>query len=232
MPGIRVDWGAKTTAAAVFAAVFLSLRVGGEPGQSIAHQATASDPTNPPAQPTFTLEEVSLNPTNFFVSLRFSGINTNLAPDYFMALHAYDGPPIGFTGAPRVRVSDCYHPTGSVQILVDKSSPLPLEGRTYDAFVTRGEPCCLEPTGICNRVYYKEEVYAPYPLLTNPVIAAVGMDPTNLVAQIRITVGQDLYTNTHAFNATNPSGFFRMIGTNLFPTNAVIERSDQPTHWN
>lgn len=205
----------KARAAAQLPALLLSLCACGASGQSAS----------------FTLEEVSLNPTNFFVALRFSFTNTNLAPDYYMALYGYDGPPVGFTGAPRVRVSDCYHVTNTSLLLVDTSSPLPLAGRTYDAFVTRGEPCCLEPTGSCNRVLYKDEVFAPYPFLTNPVVSGVCLDVTSLVAQIRITVGQDLYTNSHSFPLTDPSGFFRLLGTNLFPTNAAIEYSTDPKTW-
>ncbi|MGD9782193.1 MAG: hypothetical protein AB7V14_08590 [Kiritimatiellia bacterium] len=171
--------------------------------------------------PWITLEDVSLNPTSFYVSINV----TNTWSNFYYALEAYEGEPVGPTGGfARVIVSDWLEGTGSYLILHDTSAPLSKSGRTYNAAITPeiGGEYILGPN----------EVYAPYPFFTSPDISAIASVPTNAGHVLAITYGEGLYTNTTYVPADAAAGFLRIKGTNNIPTNAVVEHGTAPNAWN
>jgi hypothetical protein len=170
--------------------------------------------------PWITLEHVSLNPTSFYVSIQV----TNTVPQAYFALEAYEGKPVGATGGvARAIVSDWVQGTGSSLILYDTSAPLSQSGRTYNVALTPdiGEFYILGPN----------EVYAPYPFFTSPVISSITPMPTNTGDVIAITYGEGLYHHTVYVPTDDAAQFVRVKGTNNIPTNAVIERSMDPITW-
>ena len=162
--------------------------------------------------PWITLEDISLNPTSFYVSIQV----TNAWSHFYYALEAYEGVPVGATGGvERVIVSDWVQGTDSSMVLHDTSAPLSQSGRTYNVAATPevGAFYLLGPN----------EVYAPYPFFTSPVISAIAVAPTNAGHVLAITYGEGLYTNQFHVSNANAKGFFRVTGTNHIPTNAAIE---------
>ena len=168
--------------------------------------------------PWISIEDVSLNPTSFYVSI----IVSNTSSNKYYALEAYEGAPVGATGGfERVIVSDWVQGTGSSLILHDTSAPLPQSGRTYNAaLLLDGNDYILGPN----------EVYAPYPYFTAPVISSIAPVPTN-TGVWAITYGEGLYANTVYVSDAPAAGFIRVKGTNHIPTNAVVERSPNPITW-
>jgi len=170
--------------------------------------------------PWITLEDISLNPTSFYVSINV----TNTWSQWYFALEAYEGEPVGPTGGfARVIVSDWVKGTDSSLVLYDTSAPLSQSGRTYNVAITWeiGEEYILGPN----------EVYAPYPFFTSPHISSITLMPTNTGDVFAITYGEGLYTNTVYVSSDGATGFIRVKGTNNIPTNAVVERSTAPTTW-
>lgn len=170
--------------------------------------------------PWITLENISLNPTSFYVSIKV----TNTVPQKYFALEAYEGEPVGSTGGvERAIVSDWVQGTGSSLILYDTSAPLSQSGRTYNVAITPdiGDFYILGPN----------EVYAPYPFFTSPVISSITVTSTNTGQVLTITYGEGLYANTVSVSNDDATGFIRVKGTNNIPTNAVIERSADPITW-
>ena len=164
--------------------------------------------------PTVEINHISLNPTSFYVSTKVA----NTVPLRYFALEAYEGEPVGANGGvQRTIVSDWTEGTGSTLILNDTSAPLSQSGRTYNVAVTfqPGEEYIL---GV-------NEAYAPYPFFTSPAITSITFTPTNTGNELAITYGEGLYTNTVYIPGGNTTGFFRVMGTNHIPTNAVIEQS-------
>ena len=170
--------------------------------------------------PWITLENISLNPTSFYVSIKV----TNTVPQEYFALEAYEGEPVGSTGGvERAIVSDWVQGTGSSMILYDTSAPLSQSGRTYNVAITPdiGDFYILGPN----------EVYAPYPFFTSPVISSITVTPTNTGHVMAITYGEGLYANTVYVPSDDATGYIRIKGTNNIPTNAVIECSTNPVRW-
>ena len=170
--------------------------------------------------PWITLENISLNPTSFYVSINV----TNTWPPCYFALEAYEGEPVGSTGGvERAIVSDWVQGTGSSLVLHDTSAPLSPSGRTYNVAITPdiGEFYILGPN----------EIYAPYPFFTSPIISSFIVTPTNTGQVLTITYGEGLYANTVIVSNDDATGFIRVKGTNNIPTNAVIERSTDPVTW-
>ena len=170
--------------------------------------------------PWITLENISLNPTSFYVSINV----TNTWSPYYFALEAYEGEPVGSTGGvERAIVSDWVQGTGSALVLYDTSAPLSQSGRTYNVAVTPdiGGFYILGPN----------EIFAPYPFFRSPDISSIIVTPTNAGQVLAITYGEGLYTNTVYVLSDEASGFIRVKGTNNIPTNAVIERSTDPIRW-
>lgn len=170
--------------------------------------------------PWITLENISLNPTSFYVSINV----TNTWPQYYFALEAYEGEPVGSSGGvERTIVSDWVQGTGSSLVLHDTSAPLSQSGRTYNVAVTPdiGGFYILGPN----------EIYAPYPFFTSPVISSIVVTPTNPGQALAVTYGEGLYAHTVIVPNDDATGFIRVKGTNNIPTNAVIERSTDPITW-
>ena len=170
--------------------------------------------------PWITLENISLNPTSFYVSINV----TNTWPPCYFALEAYEGEPVGSTGGvERAIVSDWVQGTGSSLVLHDTSAPLSPSGRTYNVAITPdiGEFYILGPN----------EIYAPYPFFTSPVISSIVVTPTNTGQFLTITYGEGLYAHTVVVSNGDATGFIRVKGTNNIPTNAVIEQSADPLTW-
>ena len=170
--------------------------------------------------PTSAINHVSLNPTSFYVAILVS----NTLSECFFALEAYEGEPVGATGGvQRTIVSDWVEGTDSSLILYDTSAPLSASGRTYNVAITPeiGEFYILGPN----------EVYAPYPIFTSPVISSIAVTPTDTGQDLAITYGEGLYTNTVHVLSDDATGFIRIKGTNHIPTNAVVERSLNPAAW-
>ena len=170
--------------------------------------------------PWITLENISLNPTSFYVSINV----TNTWPQCYFALEAYEGEPAGSTGGvERAIVSDWVQGTGSSLVLHDTSAPLSPSGRTYNVAITPdiGEFYILGPN----------EIYAPYPFFTSPVISSIVVTPTNTGQFLTITYGEGLYAHTVIVSNDDATGFIRVKGTNNIPTNAVIEQSADPLTW-
>ena len=166
------------------------------------------------------IESLHLNPTSFYVSISVS----HTVPDCYFALEAYEGPPVGHTGGfQRVIVSAWEEGNGSSLVLYDTSTPLSYSGRTYNVALTPAPPgdYLLGPN----------EVFAPYPFFTAPVISAFKALPPNGSNRLAVTFGEGLYTNTVYIPDEGPSGFIRIRGTNPIPTNAVVERSPEPGGW-
>lgn len=170
--------------------------------------------------PWITLENISLNPTSFYVSINV----TNTWSQYYFALEAYEGEPVGSTGGvERAIVSDWVQGTGSSLVLHDTSAPLAQSGRTYNVAVAPdiGGFYVLGPN----------EIYAPYPFFTSPAISSIIVTPTNTGQVLSITYGEGLYTNTVIVSNDNATGFIRVKGTNNIPTNAIIEHNADPIVW-
>ena len=170
--------------------------------------------------PWITLEDISLNPTSFYVSINV----TNTWSNMYFALEGYEGEPVGSTGwVERAIVSDWVQGTGSSLILYDTSAPLSQSGRTYNVAITPdiGGFYILGPN----------EIYAPYPFFTSPIISSFIVTPTNTGQVLTITYGEGLYANTVIVSNDDATGFIRVKGTNNIPTNAVIERSTDPVTW-
>jgi hypothetical protein len=170
--------------------------------------------------PWITLENVSLNPTSFYVSVQV----TNAWSKYYFALEAYEGEPVGAAGGfARTIVSDWVKGTDSSLILHDTSAPLSQSGRTYNVAVTLaiGEFYILGPN----------EVFAPYPFFTSPVISSITSVPTNTGHVLAVTYGEGLYRHTVYVPNDDDAQFIRIKGTNHIPTNAVIERALDPITW-
>ena len=169
--------------------------------------------------PWISIENISLNPTTFYVSI----IVSNTFSNEYYALEAYEGAPVGATGGfERVIVSDWVQGTGSSLILYDTSAPLSQSGRTYNAaLLYDGSEYILGPN----------EVFAPYPFFTSPVISSIASVPTDTGHVLAITYGEGLYTNTVYISGDDATGFIRVTGTNHIPTNAVVERSLDPITW-
>ena len=172
------------------------------------------------APPLVSIDHISLNPTNFYVSI----IVSNTHSGYYFALEAYEGAPVGSTGGvERAIVSDWVEGTGSSFILYDESTPLSPSGRTYNVAVAldAGEFYVLGAN----------EVYAPYPFFTSPDISGIVVAPTNTGQVLAITYGEGLYTNTVYVSSDANVGFIRVKGMNNIPTNAVVERTTDPATW-
>ena len=181
---------------------------------TVAAPAIAQDP------PMVSIDHISLNPTNFYVSIIVSNTHSGV----YFALEAYEGEPVGSTGGvQRTIVSDWVEGTGSSFILYDKSAPLSQFGRTYNVALA------LEIGGFY--ILGANEVYAPYPFFTSPDISSIVVTPTNTGQVLAITYGEGLYTNTVYVSNDDATGFIRVKGTNNIPTNAVIERSTDPITW-
>ena len=171
--------------------------------------------------PWIALEDIGLNPTSFYVSVRV----TNAWSQYYFALEAYNGEPVGPTGGVvRTIVSDWVKGTDSALVLHDVSAPLSQSGRTYNVAASPeiGGFYILGPN----------EVYAPYPFFTSPDITAIASVPTNVGHVLAITYGEGLYSNTAYVPADDATGFIRINGTNNIPTNAIIEHGTAPNAWN
>ena len=170
--------------------------------------------------PWITLEDISLNPTSFYVSINVTNTWSNL----YFALEGYEGEPVGSTGGvERTIVSDWVQGTGSSLVLYDTSAPLSQSGRTYNVAITPdiGGFYILGPN----------EIYAPYPFFTSPIISSNIVTPTNTGQVLTITYGEGLYANTVIVSNDDATGFIRVKGTNNIPTNAVIERCPDPITW-
>lgn len=172
--------------------------------------------------PWITLEHICLNPSNFYVSI----LVTNTLPNKYFALEAYKGEPVGATGGvERVIVSDWTEGTGSAMILYDTSGPLPFSGRTYNVAIA------FDVEDLDFYILGPNEVYAPYPFFSSPVISSIISVPTNTGQVLAVTYGEGLYSNTVYFASDDATGFIRIKGTNNIPTNAVVERSLDPMTW-
>ncbi len=170
--------------------------------------------------PWISLEDISLNPTSFYVSINV----TNAWSKYYFALEAYEGEPVGATGGvERVIVSDWVKGTDSSLLLYDTSAPLSQSGRTYNVAVTPevGELYILGPN----------EIFAPYPFFTSPDISSITSVPTNTGHVLAITYGEGLYSNTVYVPADEATGFIRVKGTNNIPTNAALECITNLNTW-
>lgn len=170
--------------------------------------------------PWASIEDISLNPTSFYVSV----IVSNTLSSRYFALEAYEGEPVGPTGGvERVIVSDWVEGTDSTLVLHDTSAPLSRSGRTYNVAIALdiGDEYILGPN----------EVYAPYPFFTSPVISSITATPTHTGPVLAITYGEGLYAHTVHVSGDDATGFIRVKGTNNIPTNAVIERSANPVAW-
>ena len=182
--------------------------------------AIYATPVKSQGPPMVSIDQISLNPTNFFVSIIVSNTHSGV----YFALEAYEGAPVGSTGGVvRSIVSDWVEGTGSSFSLYDKSTPLSQSGRTYNVAVALevGEFYILGAN----------EAYAPYPFFTAPDISSITVIPTNTGHTLAITYGEGLYTNTVYVSSDDDLGFIRVKGTNNIPTNAVIERSIDPITW-
>ena len=182
--------------------------------------ALAATPALSSDIPWITLEDVSLNPTSFYVSVHV----TNAWSKYYFALEAYEGEPAGAAGGfERAIVSDWVKGTDSSLVLYDTSAPLAQSGRTYNVAVTLaiGELYILGPN----------EVFAPYPFFTSPVISSIASVPTNTGHVLAITYGEGLYRHTVHVPNDAAAQFIRIKGTNHIPTNSVVERSPDPMTW-
>jgi hypothetical protein len=168
--------------------------------------------------PTASINQITLNVTNFTISISISA-----QPNRWYALRGYDGPPVGYSGSfPRVRVSDCYFASSSNFILTDIAASLGPSGRTYDVSIyTDGDYCASCATMFCSTVFFRNEVFAPYPFLTSPVISSFELQSTNVLS---LTFGEGLYTNTVPVPLDNSDAtFFAIFGTNTIPTNVFID---------
>lgn len=178
--------------------------------------------------PLASVEHVTLNPSNFIVSVRI----TNTILNRYFCLMAYDGPPVGLsTGAPRVRVSDCYEGLSDSIVLIDISAPLSHSGRTYAAGLAPDMSSCSNPVPEGMRILGANECYAPYPFFSNTVIMPLRVLLTDSNVQVQATYGEALYTNTVCLFETNELVYYRIRGTNNVPTNTVIERSVDMINW-
>ena len=170
--------------------------------------------------PWITLENISLNPTNFYVSI---SVTNTWSPHYF-ALEAYEGEPVGSTGGvERVIVSDWVQGTGSSLVLYDTSAPLSQSGRTYNVAVS--------PDAGGFYILGPNEIYAPYPFFTSPIISSIIVTPTNTGHVLSITYGEGLYSNTVYVPEDEATGFIRVSGTNKIPTNAALECITDLNAW-
>lgn len=170
--------------------------------------------------PWIALEDVSLNPTSFYVSVEV----TNAWAKYHFALEAYEGAPAGATGGvARAIVSDWVKGNDSTLTLYDASAPLSPSGRTYNVAVAPeiGGFYVLGPN----------ELFAPYPFFTAPEISSIAAMPTNSGQVLAITYGEGLYRHTVYVPTAATAGFIRIRGTNNVPTNAVVEHSLDPMTW-
>jgi hypothetical protein len=184
--------------------------------------ATVAVPAISSDIPWITLEDISLNPTTFYVSI----LVTNTLTGKYFALQAYEGEPVGATGGfERVIVSDWTEGTGSAMMLYDTSGPLSYSGRTYNVAIA------FDVEDLDYYILGPNEVYAPYPFFTSPVISSITTVPTNTGQALAITYGEGLYSNTVFVSSDNATGFIRVKGTNNIPTNAVVERSTDPITW-
>jgi hypothetical protein len=176
-----------------------------------------------PDIPVASIEHISLNPSNFYVSVR-----VNTVPErYGYCLLAYEGPPQGYSGdVQRIRVSDCVGGGDGSVVLLDTSTPLSPSGRTYTAGIAIDVNECTNGCEILG----VNEVYAPYPYFTNPVISEISISSTSVYGH-QLIYGEGLYTNRLAIRATNPVAFFRISGTNHIPTNIVFEQSLDGLNW-
>ena len=188
-------------------------------GACIAAFAAPAKSQDPPM---VSIDHISLDPTNFFVSI----IVSNTLSDRFFALEAYEGAPVGSTGGvERAIVSDWVEGTGSSFILYDTSAPLSQSGRTYNVAIA------FDAEDVDFYVLGANEVFAPYPFFTSPDISSIVAIPTNTGHALAITYGEGLYTNTVYVSSDDDLGFIRVKGTNNIPTNAVVERSMDPITW-
>ena len=179
--------------------------------------------------PMAVIEDVSLNPTNFAVTVRI----TNSVPHHVYTLMAYDGPPAGWgPGVVREKVSDCVEATTDTLLLVDQSSPLGEAGRTYVVAIFGDVETCSGDLTFYPIVYSRDEVYAPYPFFSNVVISASSITTNESGPIHRIEYGEGLYSNVFLSPVdTNRTGFYRLAGSNNIPTNAFVEKSVNGSDW-
>ena len=188
-------------------------------GACIAAFATPAKSQGPPM---VSIDQISLNPTSFYVSVV---VSNNLADKYF-ALEAYEGEPVGATGGvARAIVSGWVEGTGTSFVLYDTSAPLSQSGRTYNVAIA------FDAEDLGFYILGANEAYAPYPFFASPDISSIVAMPTNAGHVLAITYGEGLYTNTVYISSDDAKGFIRVKGTNNIPTNAVIERSLDPLAW-
>lgn len=184
--------------------------------------ALSTTPAKSQGPPMVSIDHISLDPTNFYVSI----IVSNTLSDRYFALEAYEGEPVGSTGGvERVIVSDWVEGTGSSFILYDTSAPLSQSGRTYNVAIA------FDLDDLDFYILGANEVYAPYPFFTSPDISSIIVSPTNTGHALAITYGEGLYTNTVYVASDDTTGFIRVKGTNNIPTNAVVERTMDPITW-
>jgi hypothetical protein len=94
----------------------------------------------------------------------------------------------------------------------DLSRPLSTSGRTYRLGV-EGPP-----------TIYSNELFIPYPFMTNPRVHSVVQRSNN---QVTVEYGEGIYTNSVSisFPTNASSGFFWVYAPENYPTNSAIQFS-------